>query len=249
MDSVKNNTIDDDEENLPSLSDFQELDDVLEEENIQADCEDYLPSGNPFKLEDFEEEVRSRREVRKDFEDQLFAAEVCQYLDETEKYDVELGNDYFIRVFGSDFQRFRDMTAGNFSTLWTAVKRRDYRLLIDRFSKRSKYVNVDYSMVTLGTGYQVIVSQGKLFILSPASRNLFFPTGVYLPGYSNIEVSDGQGGTREIKGSKDRVSLSSDAITYLARFAQKAPQIFQKFSISELLNILEENTKLGDKVK
>ena len=175
------------------------------------------------------------------FEDKEVASQFSDLFDNIDEFDEKLSEDYYLRVFGQNGASFSDVSAANFRTLWNAVLMRDYRVILEKFSRKSKYCSVKYDLTILGSGFIVVVAEGKLNVCPPHARSLFFPGGCHVPSYGFIEDTK----TMKVTSIRDRAYLEPKSASALAKLIRKLPLATSKMTLNELLRIIEENTDFG----
>ena len=242
------------EESLLEISDtgsnnsLFELGDLLDEDSAGNSIhQESVPTPTPFILEDFQPTQKRKLgfgNVEEKFEDKKVGAQFSKLFNCVDEFDSDFSNDYKLRIFGKDGANFSDVSAANFQTLWKAVLMRDYRVILSKFSRRSKYCSLKYDLTILGTGFIVVVSEGHVNVCPPHARSLFFPSGCHIPAYGFIEDTKLQ----KVTSLKDRACLEPEMTSALAKLIQNMPLATSRMKIDELLRILEENTKIGKKI-
>ena len=230
------------------LNSLFQLGDLLDEDYEGYSKED-IPTPCPFEFEDFSriKPLRQFDSIKKDFDDSDVAKQVADMFGVIDELDSEFSDNYHERVFGANGAQFSDVSSADFKILWQAVLMRDYRVLLEKFSRKSKYRSVKYDLTILGCGYIIIVSEGKLNICPPHARGLFFPGGCQLPSYGFVEEIRRDGNTK-ITTTKEMSHFDPKMTFHLAKLLRKLPVSTSKMTLNELLRILEENSDFGRKI-
>lgn len=196
----------------------------------------------PFRADDFSTR-RPRFFQRKDFDCASIASKIEDYVKLSDRLDKELSADFKLRVFGGDDDDFSEVSKISYEGLWRAARARDYRLLRLMFSKKENYAQIKYDMRILSTGFAVIISEGKGYIVPPSARHYFFPTRVSVQ--NNCDETDKEG--RKM-GPKLTDELSSTCVNSLLALFEKLPVETGRMTFDEILTMLEKTTEIGDKL-
>ena len=202
-----------------------------------------VPVPVPFILEDFSNLKKEKGFgfQKEKFDDAEVAGQFSALFDCIDEFNREFSDDYHFRVFGRNGSNFSDVTTASFRTLWKAVLMRDYRTILSKFSRRSKYCGLKYDLTILGSGFVVVVAEGKLNVCPPHARNLFFPGGCHIPSYGFIEDTK----TMKITSIRERSFLEPKYASALATLIRKLPLATSTMTLDELLRIVEENSNFG----